>query len=777
MSRRIACAAAILFWMQSAVAQDVLGPPTAQVIPAHPDLDLAAPTKFLWLHKADAATIQQKIAAGHRLTRISTVSSSPPLFTAVFVKNAGAFAGSTKLRTNLTQSQLFALNTPTTRVADIAVYQASDKTRRYAAVVVKNGPKKTSLLVVDSPSIADLKATVAASKGRIVDLELEVKKTPPTFAHKFFAVVITSVEDRRKQCIVPGNVPGNVVDLDRAIFSNDPCTSAAVGQRYPKWRMVTAVAEDAALLKSQAAPDTPVDEFYAVLEELKPGEYGWWNANLDHNPSKQPMRDLGRVAWYLDGRYADLKPYVSTGGALKYLGMLIDNASKPLPITGAQTATDAFFKPFTDTFVKNMRHFGETGGTVAVRKKGRLIYAKAFGYSSLGSSDAARCYGSGASECAGAALPVRVPATETMQFRVASVSKTVAGIAITKLIEEGKLSFSTHPFGEIFEAAKPPSSKLNQIQIRHLLAHTAGLKDGFDDQHGRIDETTLGGKLYDENDWLRLLNEDLPNAPGADGIGKVEKYNNAHYMLLGRIVQKLTGDDTAHGYMNYIEAKLMTPVQAIRIGPTTLTPSSGPVFPEPSYYGPPGDESSHAWERAGTGIVSEGALDLRLARGNLTAAPLDLLRLYGGADGSLNGFARTVSLQRWLELLHTVPDNQPTTYKGTHILGFKNSRPAPSCTSTDLTQCAPNVTLRHGGLHNGSAGGLVKLWPDGLGTDGLGTDGLGVVAAFNTDYLWSHGEEGVGNAGNNVQDELEDFAKLQSSWPENDFFPAYVGKP
>src|SRR5690606_28643588 len=64
-------------------------------------------------------------------------------------------------------------------------------------------------------------------------------------------------------------------------------------------------------------------------------------------------------------------------------------------------------------------------------------------------------------------------------FRVASISKTITGIAILKLFEEGRLSLDQQVLGPegilgTHYGTAPYGKGINEITIRHLLQHTAG---------------------------------------------------------------------------------------------------------------------------------------------------------------------------------------------------------------------------------------------------------------------------------------------------------------
>ena len=108
---------------------------------------------------------------------------------------------------------------------------------------------------------------------------------------------------------------------------------------------------------------------------------------------------------------------------------------------------------FDDQLKTFMQARGITAGQVAVTYKGRLVLAR--GYST---------------ESTLAVQP-------TSLFRVASVSKTITGAAITKLVQDGKLSLST-PVTSILDITPATGltrdSRWSSITMARLLQHLGG---------------------------------------------------------------------------------------------------------------------------------------------------------------------------------------------------------------------------------------------------------------------------------------------------------------
>jgi CubicO group peptidase (beta-lactamase class C family) len=122
----------------------------------------------------------------------------------------------------------------------------------------------------------------------------------------------------------------------------------------------------------------------------------------------------------------------------------------------------------------------------------------------------------------------QIPATPETRFRIGSVTKQFTAVAILHLAEEGKLSiddplakyFSNYPGGD-------------KITLRHLLNHTSGLHNytAHPDFLARVTRPIAPADLVA---WFQ---DDPPDFPP----GEQFSYSNTGYVLLGQIVEKVSG--------------------------------------------------------------------------------------------------------------------------------------------------------------------------------------------------------------------------------------------
>lgn len=141
------------------------------------------------------------------------------------------------------------------------------------------------------------------------------------------------------------------------------------------------------------------------------------------------------------------------------------------------------------------------------------------------------------------------PVDRNTVFQVASLSKWVSAFGIMKLVEEGKLDLDA-PVSKYLTRWQLPPSKFNneEVTVRRLLSHTAGLTDG------------LGYSGFEAGTPVQSVEQSLTKASDADegvsgavsvGIkpGSEFKYSGGGYTLLQLLVEEVSRQSFA-SYMN-----------------------------------------------------------------------------------------------------------------------------------------------------------------------------------------------------------------------------------
>ncbi|MBQ4279981.1 MAG: beta-lactamase family protein [Rikenellaceae bacterium] len=168
------------------------------------------------------------------------------------------------------------------------------------------------------------------------------------------------------------------------------------------------------------------------------------------------------------------------------------------------------------------------GMSVAIVYKERLVYRRAYGH-----IDEARS----------------VPARTDHMFRIASMSKPVTVIALLRLVEQGKLDIDRRVFGPGGVLGNdfgpvPAGSGKELITVRHLIEHTSGWAG---------DMAYTGYNDYPDADALvraGLAGYDLYFTPGERYM-----YSNFGYAVLGRVVEKLSGQR----YCDFVREQIIEP--------------------------------------------------------------------------------------------------------------------------------------------------------------------------------------------------------------------------
>ncbi len=176
---------------------------------------------------------------------------------------------------------------------------------------------------------------------------------------------------------------------------------------------------------------------------------------------------------------------------------------------------DRLTKSF-DSLVAPQFEGNQPGISILVARKGQVVYKKAFG---------------------SANIELNVPMQPDMVFRIGSITKQFTAVAILQLAEQGKLSLQD----SIQKYVKDFPSKGQTITIENLLTHTSGLVD-----YTSIDDPDPFAERRDfKPEWLidHFKKEPLQFKPGTK-----YSYSNSNYLLLGYIVQLVSGENY-HQYM------------------------------------------------------------------------------------------------------------------------------------------------------------------------------------------------------------------------------------
>ncbi len=138
------------------------------------------------------------------------------------------------------------------------------------------------------------------------------------------------------------------------------------------------------------------------------------------------------------------------------------------------------------------------GFAISIFTKDSILYQKGFGYSDV---KAQKEY-----------------SVESVQI-IASITKTLIGVALMKAVEEGKINLDDEINNILPFKASNPTFPKTPITIRHLATHTSSISSTDNSDEGYRFETPL-------------LKEDFPEAhhPGLEDLNKTEDLSMANYL-------------------------------------------------------------------------------------------------------------------------------------------------------------------------------------------------------------------------------------------------------
>ena len=137
-----------------------------------------------------------------------------------------------------------------------------------------------------------------------------------------------------------------------------------------------------------------------------------------------------------------------------------------------------------------------------------------------------------------------IPNRIDTKFNLASIGKNFTAVSIMQLVEQGKLSL-TDTIGK-FLPDYPNKGVREKVTIHHLLSHSSGLGDIHGSRY-----VALKDVIRQVKDYLPLFADmTLSFEPG-----ERMQYSNAGYILLGAIIEKVSGEN----YFDYVRIHIFKP--------------------------------------------------------------------------------------------------------------------------------------------------------------------------------------------------------------------------
>lgn len=198
--------------------------------------------------------------------------------------------------------------------------------------------------------------------------------------------------------------------------------------------------------------------------------------------------------------------------------------TKDWPKVTAAAADDAAIAAGADAYLKSLAERDLFSGTVLVARGAAPLFVRSYGL---------------------ADREAKVANADSTRYNIGSITKTMTKAALLLLRDEGKLDLARTVRTYLPDY---PSTIADEVTLQQLVDHRSGMGDIF-------------GPAFDaKKDTLVTLGDHLPLfagtplefAPGTD-----ERYSNAGYVVLGLVIEKVSG----RSYFDFVGDRILKPAQ------------------------------------------------------------------------------------------------------------------------------------------------------------------------------------------------------------------------
>ncbi len=330
-------------------------------------------------------------------------------------------------------------------------------------------------------------------------------------------------------------------------------------------------------------------------------------------------------------------------------------------------------------------------GMVAVARDHQVIFQRGYGYANL---------------------EWQIPFTSDTRFRVGSLTKQFTATAILLLQQDGKLKTSD-PISRFYPDSPAAWSS---ITLRNLLTHTSGIPD--------VDFSMI---LKLSAHTPEELMKGIPAKPLRVQPGTKYEYANINYMLLGRVIEKASGEP----YCRFLKDRIFTPLQLNETGcdwNSALVPHRAYGY-RPSADGPVGVENDDLSSLTGAGNLYSSAGDLirwtEALHGGKVLSPASLGEMltpfldgygYGlqidSSQGSLD-ISHNGAVDGFFSFLDYIPQTRTTVVVLSNLVaGGNHSTPGTVALDTEIVRLAmsDNAILRSEGTEASVSAEILRTY-------------------------------------------------------------------
>lgn len=170
----------------------------------------------------------------------------------------------------------------------------------------------------------------------------------------------------------------------------------------------------------------------------------------------------------------------------------------------------SFDKAKLDQFFDRLAEKNKAMGSLVIAKEGKTVYERSIGFAQVAAAE-------------------KKPLTAASRFRIGSITKLFTAAIVFQLVEEKKLKL-TDTLDKFF----PQIPNASKITIGHILTHRSGIHDSVIDPGMRATPKTAA---VTKEELFTIIAKGKPDfEPDTK-----QQYSNSGYLVLGMIIEKVTG--------------------------------------------------------------------------------------------------------------------------------------------------------------------------------------------------------------------------------------------
>ena len=263
------------------------------------------------------------------------------------------------------------------------------------------------------------------------------------------------------------------------------------------------------------------------------------------------------------------------------LGIAACQNPRETATTGKPEPAPPAIQPRIDSLMQQLAIRDKMYAGVAASRNGELVHNQAYGYAAIKGGDT-------------------LAADHTTPYRIGSITKTFTATLFMQLVEKDQISLSTK-----LSAFYPDMPNADSITMEHLLRHQSGLHNYTRDSIFGQSENLMRTK----QEMLAHFRDTEPEFQP----GEQFQYSNTNYVLLGYILEDITGKR----YPELLQQRIVQPLGLARtyFSDSTLREGEARSF----------KWTGRTWKRQGLThpSVTHGA-------GGIVSTPSDLVAFYRG---------------------------------------------------------------------------------------------------------------------------------------------------